>query len=348
MVLARSKHLIIKYVLPAIHSFLKVRGLKLSPAKTGIFTLSDSKSQLEFLGYVLKFRERWKARNPLIFKHSGEAGIALYPNKEKVKEVINKMKFIITKAQNLTAHTLIAKLNPIIRGWSTYFNIGNCSKFRDYVKQSLYKYTWKWCETKHRRWGRKAIAIKYFRTLSSSSLVSGPPRSGSLTHHRSKGGLRPQSSSGLSQNERKEYEKFKNRTWTFRGDPSRFTKRTKRIFLQDVSNTSAVLSSQHYIIPKKINSIHAYSEDYMKLVDFQATLNLKAAGPYGTLKDKLLKRQKNMCEVCPVAWRTKQNREYLMSKITGGPVGCASSKFGPRRSEGKENTQFDTAKQRPL
>ena len=29
----------------------------------------------------------------------------------------------------------------------------------------------------------------------------------------------------------------------------------------------------------------------MKLVDFQATLALKAAGPHGTLKEKLLKRQ---------------------------------------------------------
>ena len=293
VVLARSKHLIIKYVLPAIKNFLKVRGLKLSPAKTRIFTLFNSKSQLEFLGYVLKSRESWKARNSLI--HSGRAkpaGIGLYPNKEKVKEVIKKIKSIITKAQNLTAYTLIAKLNPIIRGWSTYFNIGNCSRSRYYVKYSLYKYIWKWCETKHRRWGRKAIAIKYFRTPSFASLDSGQPRSGSLTHHSSNVGptKRDESVSSAADAcaQRKgvrtqyQYEKFKKRTWTFRGetkDKYRFTESTKRIFLQDVSNTNAVLSSKHYIIPKNLNLIHAYSEDYMKLVDFQATLNLKAAGP---------------------------------------------------------------------
>lgn len=286
VVLARSKHLIIKYVLPAIKNFLKVRGLKLSPTKTKIFTLSDSISQLEFLGYVLKYRERWNARNPLVFKHSGEAGIgiALYPNKEKVKEVIKKIKSIFAKAQNTAAYTLIAKLNPIIRGWSTYFNMGNCSKYRDFVRQSIYKYTWRWCKSKHRRWGRKAIARMYFLTSSSSSL--GIPRKGqsSLTTPKTNN----------SKEHREEYEKFKNRTWTFRGETkneSRYTKSTKRIFLQDVTNTSAVLSSKHYIIPKSINSIHAYSEDYMKLVDFQATLALKAAGPHGTLKEKLLKRQ---------------------------------------------------------
>ena len=202
------------------------------------------------------------------------------------------MKSIITKAQNLTAYTLIAKLNPIIRGWSTYFNIGNCSRSRYYVKHSLYKYIWKWCETKHRRWGRKAIAIKYFRTPSFASLDSGQPRSGSLTHHSSNVGptKRDESVSSAADAcaQRKgvrtqyQYEKLKKRTWTFRGetkDKYRFTESTKRIFLQDVSNTNAVLSSKHYIIPKNINSIHAYSEDYMKLVDFQATLNLKAAGP---------------------------------------------------------------------
>lgn len=294
VVLARSKHLIIKSILPAIKNFLKVRGLRLSPTKTGIFTLSDFKSQLEFLGYILKYRESWNARNPLLFKHSGEAGIALYPNKKKVMEVIKKMKSIITKSQNLTAYSLIAKLNPIIRGWSTYFNIGNCSKYRDYVRQSLYKYTWKWCKTKHRRWGCKVIARKYF--LRATPAPCGPTR-------------RVSGSSATPKTNSSSYEKFKNRTWTFSGEtktPSapRYTEGgSKRIFLQDVSNTSAVLASKHYIIPKKINSIHAYSEDYMKLVDFQATLALKAAGPHGTLKEKLLKRQadfisEGVCEVC--------------------------------------------------
>jgi len=56
IIIARSKHIIVKYVLPKIIEFLKIRGLTLSREKTKIFSLSDEKSELNFLGYTLKYR----------------------------------------------------------------------------------------------------------------------------------------------------------------------------------------------------------------------------------------------------------------------------------------------------
>jgi RNA-directed DNA polymerase len=56
VVIARSRHIIVKYVLPKIIEFLKIRGLTLSREKTKIFSLSDEKSELNFLGYTLKYR----------------------------------------------------------------------------------------------------------------------------------------------------------------------------------------------------------------------------------------------------------------------------------------------------
>lgn len=56
VIVARSKHILVKYVLPKITEFLGVRGLQLSKEKTKIFTLSDEKSELNFLGYTLKYR----------------------------------------------------------------------------------------------------------------------------------------------------------------------------------------------------------------------------------------------------------------------------------------------------
>jgi RNA-directed DNA polymerase len=56
VIIARSKHILIKYVLPKIIEFLEVRGLRLSREKTKIFTLSDEKAELNFLGYTLKYR----------------------------------------------------------------------------------------------------------------------------------------------------------------------------------------------------------------------------------------------------------------------------------------------------
>jgi len=72
-----------------------------------------------------------------VFRHSGSRAIALYPKKDKVYAVIKKMKDIIYKSQNLTSYTLISRLNPIITGWANYYNMGNCARFRDYVRQAL-------------------------------------------------------------------------------------------------------------------------------------------------------------------------------------------------------------------
>jgi hypothetical protein len=297
---ARSKNLIVKYVIPAIKEFLKERGLKFT--KTELFTLSDEKSQLNFLGYVFKYNSHWKPKKPFVFKHSGESAIAVYPSREKVKEVNKKLKKIISKSQNLTAYSLISKLNPIIRVWSNYFNIGNCSRYRDYVRQGLYRNTWSWCKKKHNRWGKKLIAKRYFLTQKDNkdheeSISS--PNFGLCSQTRR--GKRKEKEGVENKIKKRNLVSFKGRLWTFRGianSLSRYSESKKKIiYLQDPSNTCAVLASKHYIIPKKLQNVHAFSSDYIKLIDFQVSINLKSEGPRGTLKQKLLKRD-NLCCGC--------------------------------------------------
>lgn len=52
----------------------------------------------------------------MVYQHSGEAAIALYPSKKKAIELIKKIRTIFRESQNLTAYELIVKLNPTIRG----------------------------------------------------------------------------------------------------------------------------------------------------------------------------------------------------------------------------------------
>jgi len=58
VILARSKNILIKYVMPKVNKFLKERGLWLSPDKTKIFKLSDKNAQLDFLGYIFKYSKK--------------------------------------------------------------------------------------------------------------------------------------------------------------------------------------------------------------------------------------------------------------------------------------------------
>ena len=282
VIVARSKHILIKYVLPKIIEFLKIRGLRLSREKTKIFTLSDEKTELNFLGYTLKYRSNWKHNRAFVLRHSGTRGIGLYPNKEKVYNIIKKMKGIIIKSQNLTSYTLISKLNPIITGWANYFNIGNCARFRDYIRQALWKLTWRWCMKKHKRWGKKKIAKYYFRA--------------------------------------EEGKKFKGRLWTFFGvtnSKSRFRSTdsnevTKRIFLQDISNVNKILPGKEYIIPNKIIEIHAFDKKVKALIEYQATVNLKSLGQYNPRKGKLLSKYNSLCSIC--------NQLITLEQISEGKV----------------------------
>lgn len=105
---------------------MKERGLWwLSPQKTNIFKLSDRVSQLDFLGYTFKYQNKWSVKRGILLKSIGSNGIALYPNKNKVREIIRKGKEILKKSSNLSAVELISKLNPIIGGWGRYFNMEN-------------------------------------------------------------------------------------------------------------------------------------------------------------------------------------------------------------------------------
>lgn len=276
VVLARSKHLIRNYVLPSIKNFLEVRGLKLNETKTKIFRLVDENAQLDFLGYTFKYQKKWRIKPGIFYsQHAGSRGIALYPNKEKVHDIIQHIKFIFKVSSNLDAYNLIAKLNPIIRGWSNYFNMANSSHYRDTVRNAIYRLSWKWASRKHKRWGRKTIACKYFLMNPDSLKV----------HYK-----------------KVKYSKLKNTKWVFHGivkEKSRYHNgKPKIIYLVDVSNISQLLSSKFYVLPKKYLTIHGYHPDYMKLVDFNTNVNFKAGGTYSSFKERLLKRQNNLCAHC--------------------------------------------------
>jgi 5-methylcytosine-specific restriction endonuclease McrA len=72
----------------------------------------------------------------------------------------------------------------------------------------------------------------------------------------------------------------------------------KANYLLNPLNTNSILSAKHYIIPKQLTNIHAFSRDYMKLIDFNTKNNLLARGKSSSYKDKLLRYQNGLCDIC--------------------------------------------------
>jgi RNA-directed DNA polymerase len=261
VILARSKRILTQFVKPAVVRFLGKRGLALSEEKTKIFNLRNH--PLDFLGYRFKYQEKWRKSYSFFKEKIGRSGIAVYPNREKLIEVTKKLKEILKKSTNESAFTLITKLNPIIRGWSNYFNLGESTYYRNKLRYYLYNLVWQWAKSKHPKWGKKSIARIYF-------LGEGA---------------------------------FKGRKWTFRGmthKPSRYgdNKGGKYTYLIDPTIVVNTVSAIKFIIPNALLPIHGYHRDYLNLIECQTKNNLMSLGKHESFKGKLYKIQKGICTMC--------------------------------------------------
>jgi RNA-directed DNA polymerase len=146
----------------AAENFLREIGLELSQAKTTIrHTLEDTgdKPGFNFLGFT--FRSfRASARH----KRGGETNFKtlVKPSKEAIAKHYNHLCAIIDQCRTLDQLTLIKRLNPVIRGWSNYYCVGNSSKAFNHVDNLLYLKLRQWGHRRHTDKGKAWITNKYW------------------------------------------------------------------------------------------------------------------------------------------------------------------------------------------
>jgi RNA-directed DNA polymerase len=132
-----------------INMWLQSRGLSLSNTKTHITHIRDG---FEFLGFNIRLYTS-KHKNVLLIKPSKQSQVKLRANlKTTWKSLLGK-----------PVNTVIAKLNPIIKGWANYFKMGASSKVFSsldhymwirqyrYARRTHNKKPWKWIKNKY--WG---------------------------------------------------------------------------------------------------------------------------------------------------------------------------------------------------
>lgn len=275
IIFARSKRMLVECVKPAVEAFLNERGLSLSTQKTKIISIEKGE-KLNFLGYTFQYFGKLSYKYKLFHERQELDGIACYPQKAKYESIVNRIKSVFDESKNLSAYTIIAKLNPMIRGWSQYFNLGQSYKYRNDLNHALYKLVWKWAQRKHPRWGKINIARKYF--------------------------LRVQ------EKQPDELRKFNTKTgntnkWVFRGlteDQSIYKESNggKSIELVNPTQIVPTMSAMGYRIPKELESVHAYHPLINKLIEHNITVGLRALKTNKTTKVILLSKQKGKCGMC--------------------------------------------------
>jgi hypothetical protein len=88
-------------------------GLTLHPEKTQVVDLIGSGSHFDFLGYRF-----WRNR---------EGGIARYVRPKSKRKLRARIKELTKRANGHSMEAIVAKPNPILRGWCGYFKPAKAS-----------------------------------------------------------------------------------------------------------------------------------------------------------------------------------------------------------------------------
>lgn len=146
-----SKELLENKIKPQVQYFLKQRGLSLSEEKTHITHIDHG---FDFLGFHIR-----KLNKKLLIK----------PSKASVKRLLAKVKDTIRKSQHLSPSILIAKLNPILRGWVNYYRHASASRTFSYIDSLVWVKLWRWARRRHPNKGLRWIKVKYFLSTERSN-----------------------------------------------------------------------------------------------------------------------------------------------------------------------------------
>ena len=80
------------------------------------------------------------------------------------------------------ADQLIARLNPLIRGWAHYHRHGVSGEIFRFIDHAIWQVLWRWAKRRHPTKPRRWIRKKYFRTQGDSSWVFYSEKDGQYKH----------------------------------------------------------------------------------------------------------------------------------------------------------------------
>lgn len=146
VVIGSSNELLETDIKPRIETFLAERGLTLSVEKTKI---TDIEEGFDFLGQNVR-------------KYDGK--LLIKPAKKSIKAILLKIRTTIKRHQHLSAGQLIAKLNPILRGWANFHRHVVSKKTFVNLDNQVYQALWRWAKRRHRNKSNRWIYAKYFHS----------------------------------------------------------------------------------------------------------------------------------------------------------------------------------------
>jgi RNA-directed DNA polymerase len=148
IITGHSKELLESEVKPIVEAFIAERGLVLSSEKTLITQLSAG---FDFLGQNVRRYPNGK--------------VLIKPARKSVAAFLTKVREIVRAHRGSTAHNLITKLNPVIRGWAMYHRHVVSKRTFSHVDYAIWQALWSWATARHSNKGLRWIKRKYFERV---------------------------------------------------------------------------------------------------------------------------------------------------------------------------------------
>jgi RNA-directed DNA polymerase len=151
-------------------------GLELKPSKTRlVHTLIEHKGQkpgFNFLGFNVRQHPVGKYTTG----HNGHGKPLGYktlikPSKEKVKVHYDKISEVIEQHKAAPQTALIARLNPIIRGWTNYYSTVVSKEIFSKLNRSVYSKLRAWAKRRHHPKSGEWVSHKYWHTIGDENWV---------------------------------------------------------------------------------------------------------------------------------------------------------------------------------
>lgn len=129
----------------ALAEWMAPRGLTFNEDKTRITHLTEG---VDFLGFNIRRYPNGK----LLTK----------PSKDAIRRIRKRLSTEVKALRGSNADAVIAKLNPIINGWSAYYRIGVSKRVFNALDAHVWKLVYKWARLTHPNKPRRWINARYF------------------------------------------------------------------------------------------------------------------------------------------------------------------------------------------
>lgn len=147
VITGNSRELLETEIRPWVEAFLAQRGLQLSPEKTKVVHIDEG---FDFLG--------WNFR-----KYKGK--LLIKPSKKNVQAFYRKVSEIVKTHLSTKQEDLIAKLNPILRGWARYHQPVVAKETFSRIDNLIYWRLVRWTRRRHPNKSRPWCERRYWQRI---------------------------------------------------------------------------------------------------------------------------------------------------------------------------------------